>query len=56
MMGGAKGVPKYVAISQRIVVGFVVNAKSLTGDTIVVDGGQHLWPRPRDIQFEVAKG
>lgn len=37
-------------------VRFVVNAKSLTGDTIVVDGGQHLWPRPRDVQFEVAKG
>ena len=37
-------------------VKFVVNAKSLTGETIVVDGGQHLWPRPRDVQFEVAKG
>jgi NAD(P)-dependent dehydrogenase (short-subunit alcohol dehydrogenase family) len=36
-------------------VRFVVNAKSLTGETIVVDGGQHLWPRPRDVQFEVAK-
>jgi NAD(P)-dependent dehydrogenase (short-subunit alcohol dehydrogenase family) len=37
-------------------VRFVVNAKSLTGETIVVDGGQHLWPRPRDVQFEMAKG
>jgi NAD(P)-dependent dehydrogenase (short-subunit alcohol dehydrogenase family) len=37
-------------------VRFVVSAKSLTGETIVVDGGQHLWPRPRDVQFEVAKG
>ncbi len=37
-------------------VRFVVNAKSLTGETIVVDGGQHLWPRPRDVQFEVGKG
>lgn len=37
-------------------VRFVVNAKSLTGETILVDGGQHLWPRPRDVQFEVAKG
>jgi len=36
-------------------VRFVVNAKSLTGETIVVDGGQHLWPRPRDVQFEVGK-
>ncbi|HKB82204.1 MAG TPA: SDR family oxidoreductase [Burkholderiales bacterium] len=31
---------------------FVVNAGSLTGTTIVVDGGQHLWPSRRDIQFE----
>jgi NAD(P)-dependent dehydrogenase (short-subunit alcohol dehydrogenase family) len=37
-------------------VRFVVSAKSLTGETIVVDGGQHLWPRARDVQFEVAKG
>ncbi|MEK6212007.1 MAG: SDR family oxidoreductase [Pseudomonadota bacterium] len=37
-------------------VRFVVNAKSLTGETIVVDGVQHLWPRPRDVQFEVEKG
>ena len=37
-------------------VRFVVNARSLTGDTIVVDGGQHLWPRSRDVQFESAKG
>jgi len=37
-------------------VRFVVNAKSLTGETIVVDGGQHLWPRSRDVQFDVEKG
>lgn len=36
-------------------VRFVVNAKSLTGETIVVDGGQHLWPRSRDVQFEMAQ-
>ncbi len=36
-------------------VRFVVNAKSITGETIVVDGGQHLWARPRDVQFEVEK-
>jgi NAD(P)-dependent dehydrogenase (short-subunit alcohol dehydrogenase family) len=37
-------------------VRFVVSAKSLTGETIVVDGGQHLWPSARDVQFEAAKG
>jgi NAD(P)-dependent dehydrogenase (short-subunit alcohol dehydrogenase family) len=34
-------------------VRFVVNARALTGTTIVVDGGQHLWPSRRDVQFEV---
>ena len=33
-------------------VRFVVNAGALTGTTIVVDGGQHLWPSRRDVQFE----
>jgi NAD(P)-dependent dehydrogenase (short-subunit alcohol dehydrogenase family) len=33
-------------------VRYVVNAGALTGTTIVVDGGQHLWPSPRDVQFE----
>jgi NAD(P)-dependent dehydrogenase (short-subunit alcohol dehydrogenase family) len=35
---------------------FVVNAAALTGTTIVVDGGQHLWPSGRDIQFETGDG
>ncbi|HXF18544.1 MAG TPA: SDR family oxidoreductase [Burkholderiales bacterium] len=34
-------------------VRFVVNAGALTGTTIVVDGGQHLWPSRRDVQFAV---
>jgi NAD(P)-dependent dehydrogenase (short-subunit alcohol dehydrogenase family) len=34
-------------------VRYVVGAKSVTGHTMVVDGGQHLWPRKRDVQFEV---
>jgi NAD(P)-dependent dehydrogenase (short-subunit alcohol dehydrogenase family) len=34
-------------------VRFVVNAPALTGTTIVVDGGQHLWPSRRDVQFAV---
>lgn len=33
-------------------VRFVVSAGALTGTTIVVDGGQHLWPSRRDVQFE----
>ena len=32
-------------------VRFVVNARALTGTTIVVDGGQHLWSSRRDVQF-----
>jgi NAD(P)-dependent dehydrogenase (short-subunit alcohol dehydrogenase family) len=32
-------------------VRFIVNAPALTGTTIVVDGGQHLWPSQRDVQF-----
>ncbi len=31
---------------------FVVNAPAMTGTTVVVDGGQHLWPTRRDVQFE----
>ena len=33
-------------------VRFVVNAGALTGTTVVVDGGQHLWSSRRDVQFE----
>lgn len=33
-------------------VKYVVGAKALTGTTIQVDGGQHLWPMRRDVQFE----
>ncbi|HEX7952804.1 MAG TPA: SDR family oxidoreductase [Burkholderiales bacterium] len=33
---------------------YAVNAGALTGTTIVVDGGQHLWPSRRDVQFEAA--
>ncbi|HVY05729.1 MAG TPA: SDR family oxidoreductase [Burkholderiales bacterium] len=36
-------------------VRFVANAKAMTGTTIVVDGGQHLWPARRDVQFESGK-
>lgn len=30
---------------------FVVNAPSMTGQTLVVDGGQHLQKRPHDVMF-----
>jgi NAD(P)-dependent dehydrogenase (short-subunit alcohol dehydrogenase family) len=34
-------------------VRYIIAAKSLTGHTLVVDGGQHLWPMKHDVQFEV---
>lgn len=37
-------------------VRYVVNAQALTGTTIVVDGGQHLWPSRRDVQFDTGGG
>ena len=37
-------------------VRFVVNARALTGTTIMVDGGQHLWPSRHDVQFESGGG
>ena len=37
-------------------VRFLVNARALTGTTIVVDGGQHLWASRRDVQFESGDG
>ena len=35
-------------------VRYLLAAKSVTGHTLVVDGGQHLWPLQRDVQFEVS--
>lgn len=34
-------------------VRYILAARSMTGDTLLVDGGQHLWPLRRDVQFEV---
>jgi NAD(P)-dependent dehydrogenase (short-subunit alcohol dehydrogenase family) len=34
-------------------VRYLANAKAVTGITLAVDGGQHLLPLRRDIQFEV---
>jgi NAD(P)-dependent dehydrogenase (short-subunit alcohol dehydrogenase family) len=32
-------------------VRFLVRSSSITGETLLVDGGQHLWSRRRDVQF-----
>ena len=32
---------------------YLARAGAVTGTTLVVDGGQHLWPLKRDVQFEV---
>ena len=34
-------------------VKYLLNANAVTGSTLIVDGGQHLWPTKRDVQFEV---
>ncbi|MBL8472783.1 MAG: SDR family oxidoreductase [Rhodocyclaceae bacterium] len=31
---------------------FLARARAVTGSTLIVDGGLHLWPTRRDIQFE----
>ncbi len=31
---------------------YLINAKATTGITLTVDGGQHLFPTKRDVQFE----
>jgi NAD(P)-dependent dehydrogenase (short-subunit alcohol dehydrogenase family) len=30
---------------------YAARARALTGMTLLVDGGQHLWPTERDIMF-----
>jgi NAD(P)-dependent dehydrogenase (short-subunit alcohol dehydrogenase family) len=30
---------------------YLAEARGITGTTLVVDGGQHLWPSPRDVMF-----
>ena len=34
-------------------IDYINNTVSITGTTIIVDGGQHLWPQKRDVQFEI---
>lgn len=45
---GQSSTPDDIASAVR----FAVQARALTGTTLVVDGGQHLWPTRRDVQFE----
>ena len=40
-----------VDIAKAVV--FLDQATAITGQTIAVDGGQHLLPRSRDVAFEV---
>lgn len=36
-------------------VRYAISARNYTGDVIVIDGGQHLVSRNRDVMFEVAR-
>ena len=36
-------------------VKYLLNADAVTGSTLIVDGGQHLWPTKRDVQFEITE-
>lgn len=44
---GQSSSPQDIAEAVR----YLVRADSVTGETLLVDGGQHLWPRRRDVQF-----
>jgi len=44
---GRSSTPEDVARTVR----FVLESPAITGTTIVVDGGQHLLPQPRDVMF-----
>jgi len=35
---------------------FLLGATAITGTTLLVDGGQHLSPQPRDVLFLVREG
>jgi NAD(P)-dependent dehydrogenase (short-subunit alcohol dehydrogenase family) len=44
---GRSSTPEDVARTVR----FAIESRAITGTTIMVDGGQHLWPQPRDVAF-----
>lgn len=37
-------------------VRFAIGNRAITGTTLIVDGGQHLWPHPRDVLFVAPEG
>lgn len=44
---GRSSTPEDIARTVR----FAIESRAITGTTILVDGGQHLWPQPRDVAF-----
>lgn len=50
MRGGAT--PEDIVRAVR----FILATPSMTGETVVIDGGQHLDPRPRDVMFDQRGG
>lgn len=49
---GRSSTPEDVARAVR----FVLESPALTGTTLQVDGGQHLWGQPRDVMFLAREG
>ena len=49
---GCGSTPQDVARAVR----FLIESPAITGTTLLVDGGQHLAPQPRDVQFLVRQG
>ncbi|MFL2667520.1 MAG: SDR family oxidoreductase [Burkholderiales bacterium] len=48
---GKSSVPEDIVSAVK----YLLNANAITGTTLIVDGGQHLWPTKRDVQFEIKK-
>jgi NAD(P)-dependent dehydrogenase (short-subunit alcohol dehydrogenase family) len=44
---GRSSTPEDIARTVR----FAIESRAITGTTILVDGGQHLLPQPRDVAF-----
>jgi NAD(P)-dependent dehydrogenase (short-subunit alcohol dehydrogenase family) len=44
---GQSSTPADIARSVR----FLIESPAITGTTLLVDGGQHLQPQPRDVMF-----
>lgn len=49
---GRSSTPEDVARAVR----FVLESPAITGTTVYVDGGQHLWGQPRDVMFLAREG